>query len=65
MTLVIVLTVGLSLERLKMTERSCETCLCVDSEENPIFEVLREDGEVDSYICMMCYVEELEEEEYA
>lgn len=48
-----------------MTERSCETCLCVDSEENPIFEVLREDGEVESYICMMCYVEELEEEEYA
>lgn len=35
--------------------------MCIDTEENPIFEILDEEGEVEELICMMCYVEELDE----
>ena len=41
--------------------RCCENCMCIDTEENPIFEILNEEGEVEELICMMCYVEELDE----
>jgi hypothetical protein len=40
----------------------CETCLCIDTEENPIFEVLDEEGFVIEKICMMCYAESLEDD---
>jgi hypothetical protein len=39
----------------------CELCLCIDTEDNPIFEVLDEEGFVAENICMMCYVETLED----
>ncbi len=39
----------------------CDNCFCDDSEDNPIFEVLDEEGFVEEKICMMCYVEEIDE----
>lgn len=41
----------------------CEHCLCVNTEENPIFEILDEEGFVIEKICMMCYVETLEDDD--
>lgn len=46
-----------------MIEKSCERCCCVDSEENPIIEIIDEYNCVEEYICMMCYVESLEEDD--
>ena len=40
----------------------CDKCQCDNSEDNPIFEVIDDDGFVEEHICMMCYVEELEDE---
>lgn len=39
----------------------CDRCFCDDSEDNPIFEVLDNEGFVEEKICMMCYVEEIDE----
>lgn len=43
--------------------KTCDSCMAIDTEENPIFEVLDEEGEIVEYICMVCYVEQLEEDE--
>jgi len=41
--------------------RSCQECCCIDTEENPIIEILDEQGFVVREICMMCYAEELDD----
>ena len=46
-----------------MTIKSCERCGAIDSEENPIFEIIDEDGFVEERICMDCFVEDLEDAE--
>lgn len=46
-----------------MTDKMCEKCGAVDSEENPIFEYIDEDGFVEERICMDCFVEDLEDAE--
>tara|TARA_A100001201_G_scaffold34184_2_gene36454 strand:+ start:12 stop:158 length:147 start_codon:yes stop_codon:yes gene_type:complete len=48
-----------------MTDKVCDICGCIDSEENPIFEIVDEEFGTVEYICMMCLVERLEEEENA
>ena len=40
----------------------CDKCMCTDSEENPILEIVDEEGFVEERVCMMCYVEELDGE---
>lgn len=47
--------------RLIMKTMICEVCCCVDSKDNPILEILDEDGFVEQRICMMCYSEQLED----
>lgn len=42
-----------------MTLKICNECCCVDSEENPILEILDESGFVIEKVCMMCYAEGL------
>ena len=46
-----------------LPNKSCEECCCVDSEENPILEILDESGFIEVSICMMCYVEEVNDAE--
>ena len=42
-----------------MKNRTCQECCCVDSEENPVIEIVDEEGFVEEMYCMMCYVEKL------
>jgi hypothetical protein len=42
---------------MSQTTKICEDCCCIDSEDNPILELLNEQGYIDHSICMMCYVE--------
>jgi len=35
----------------------CEICDCNDSEDNPIIEIIDENNYVKERLCMMCYVE--------
>jgi hypothetical protein len=42
--------------------KTCDRCMCIDTEENPIFEIIDECDCIEEYICMMCYVEELDKE---
>lgn len=44
-------------------ERLCEYCYCIDSEDNPLFEIVNYEGIIEELICMMCYVEKLEEQD--
>tara|TARA_X000001382_G_scaffold129865_1_gene122996 strand:- start:698 stop:838 length:141 start_codon:yes stop_codon:yes gene_type:complete len=44
-----------------MTVKTCQECCCIDTEDNPILEVLDAEGEAEEYICMMCYAEEIDE----
>ena len=39
---------------------TCDICECKDSEENPIFEILDEEGFVVQRICMNCFLKEIE-----
>ena len=39
---------------------TCDICGCEDSEENPIFEILDEEGYVVKRICMNCFLKEIE-----
>ena len=41
----------------------CEICLWKDSKDNPIIEILDEEGFVIDKMCMMCYVETLEDDD--
>lgn len=45
-----------------MKLKICDKCMCTDSEENPILEIVDEEGFVEERVCMMCYVEELDGE---
>lgn len=56
MTQVIVRIVELNLIMSKIN-KSCEDCCCIDSEDNPIIDILDEQGYIEHSICMMCYVE--------
>ncbi len=38
----------------------CDICKVEDSEENPIFEILDDEGYVVQPICMNCYLKEIE-----
>lgn len=38
----------------------CDKCYCDDTEENPLFEILDDSGFVEERICMMCYLEEID-----
>jgi len=65
MTLNFVHTAGLilliALEKKVKKINTCERCCCIDTIDNPILEVLDAEGEVEEYICMMCYAEEIDE----
>ena len=39
---------------------TCDICRSKDSEENPIFEILDEEGFVVQRICMNCFLKEIE-----
>lgn len=41
----------------------CDSCMAIDTEENPIFEYVDENGFVEERICMNCFVEALEDVE--
>lgn len=41
----------------------CDCCYCADSEDNPLFEIVNYEGIIEEYICMMCYIERIEEED--
>jgi len=55
-----VLTLLIAWEK-KMTVKTCQECCCIDTKDNPILEVLDAEGNVEEYICMMCYAEEIDE----
>ena len=42
--------------------KTCDECYCNDSKDNPIIEELDELGYVIKRMCMMCYVESLDED---
>jgi hypothetical protein len=46
-----------------MSEKTCYKCCCVDTEENPIFEILDDGMCVDEWVCMMCFVEEMDKDD--
>ena len=39
---------------------TCDICRCKDLEENPIFEILDEEGYIIQRICMNCFLKEIE-----
>jgi|TARA_R100000479_G_scaffold175131_1_gene125254 hypothetical protein len=43
----------------------CDLCGCEDTEENPVLEIVDEEFGTVEHICMMCLVEQLDEEKYA
>jgi hypothetical protein len=46
-----------------MNDRTCDRCNCNNTEENPIFEILDNDFNIEEWVCMMCYVEEVNDAE--
>jgi len=46
-----------------MKIKACERCCCVDSEDNPIFEIVDEEGYIEERVCMDCFVAEIDNAE--
>ena len=44
-----------------MKQKTCDRCCCVDSIDNPILELLDESDNVEEWVCMMCYAEEIDD----